>query len=421
MKEARSELVRIDSKGEAHPIGLVASQRMRARSGAFRMLPAPDHIVFMRFTGEDGRRDDSDGPVVRLAGEITSPGAMCDVLAMVAQTSWRGELVVHDGDTTRSLFFEQGYVIGALTTREDERLGMVLYRFGAINRDQLESLLERVDWGQRIGESAVELGILTQEQVYEFTRKQVQEVVFATLTVSDGAFFFLDGFDDGRLSSRHAVSANGLLMDGVTRLDELRYFRERIPSADFIPEKVKGAPEPPREFLALLQLIDGRQSIEELGRATGQGEFETTKAIYQLLRSKQVVLHPPRLGGGPESIVQTANAALMAIFGALESSGKAQQVRDNLASFAVGAGVYDLLFRNAGPDPHGVLAPEGVTKNLSIVAIGADKETILRQMLHEYASFALFSAGAALGHGREAELNRIVGPVLAQLRPKARG
>src|SRR6187431_2392520 len=104
MKEARDELVRIDARGEAHPIGAVASQRMRARAGAYRVLPSPSHVVFMRYTGEDGRRDAEDGAIVRLSGEVTAPGALCDVLALLAQTGWRGELVVLDGDDVRSVF-----------------------------------------------------------------------------------------------------------------------------------------------------------------------------------------------------------------------------------------------------------------------------------------------------------------------------
>src|SRR5688572_23151646 len=104
MRDGRQELVRIDSRGEAHPIGVVASQRMRARAGAYRLLPAPGHVVFMRFTGEDGRRDAEDGAVVRLAGEVTAPGMVCDVLALLGQTGWRGELVVLEGDSVRSIF-----------------------------------------------------------------------------------------------------------------------------------------------------------------------------------------------------------------------------------------------------------------------------------------------------------------------------
>jgi hypothetical protein len=419
MKEPRDELVRIDDKGEAHPIGVVASQRMRAREGTYRMLPAPGHVVFMRFTGEDGRRDATDGALVRLSGEISGPGAMCDVLAMIAQSGWRGELVVLDGETFRSIFFEQGFVVGANTTVEEERLGTVLYRFGAINEEQHQLLGERVDAGRRVGEACVELGLVTQEKLFEYIKRQVEEVVFATLTVNDGTFFFLDGFDDGRLATHLNVNASALLMDGVTRLDEMQYFRQKIPDAEYVPMKLEGAGDPPEELVEVYGLIDGRTNLEQLGRLTGRGEFETTKAVYQLVQSKHVKVLPPQAMGGPEVIVMIANSALRTIFEVVETSDQAARVHQNLASFAVGAGVYDILFRNAGPDETGALDAEAVAANLLVVASGSDPASILRQMLYEYVSFALFSAGAALGSQKEAELNRQVAPILTQLRPDA--
>src|SRR5262245_14168226 len=107
MDDERDELVRIDSTGAAHPVGKIASQRLRARQGAFRLMPAPRHIVVMRYVGEDGRRDEVDGPVFRLSGEITSAGTLCDIVALIGQAGWKGELAVMDGATSRSIFFEQ--------------------------------------------------------------------------------------------------------------------------------------------------------------------------------------------------------------------------------------------------------------------------------------------------------------------------
>jgi hypothetical protein len=173
MRDGKAELVRIDNRGEAHPIGAIASQRLRARAGAYRMLPAPDHVVFMRYTGEDGRRDAEDGAIVRLAGEVTAPGALCDVLALLAQTGWRGELVVLDGDDIRSVFFDQGNVVGAVTNVEAERLGAVLYRYGVIDGDARDRIMELVKAGKRFGAAAIELGVLKQDQIYASISKQV--------------------------------------------------------------------------------------------------------------------------------------------------------------------------------------------------------------------------------------------------------
>src|SRR5690606_33987894 len=240
VRDLRDELVRIDARGEVHPIGVAASQALRARTGTFRMLPSPPHVVLLRYTGEDGRRDAGDGAVVRLAGEITSPGAMCDVLAMLAQTGWRGELVVLDGGQSRSLYLEGGNVVGVRTNVEEERLGMVMYRFGAITQAQHEEIQQKVGEGQRFGASGVALGIFTQDKVYACIGKQVEEVVFKCLAVADGTFYFLDGFDASELVSRHSVSAGALLMEGVTRLDEMRYFRQKVPSSDHVPTPLEG-------------------------------------------------------------------------------------------------------------------------------------------------------------------------------------
>jgi hypothetical protein len=160
-------------------------------------------------------------------------------------------------------------------------------------------------------------------------------------------------------------------------------------------------------------------SVEEIGRATGLGEYDTTKAVYGLVQSKHVEMHPPRASGGPTALVKAANGALLAIFRAAENGGNLAEVRDSLASFAVGAGVYDMLFRGAGPNAQGELDADRVAQNAVIVAGGADPDHVLKQMLHEYVSFALFTVGAALGSGAESEVTRAVTPFLATLRPQA--
>jgi hypothetical protein len=418
MREPKAELVRIDARGQAHPIGNVASHRMRARAGTFRILPAPNHIVFMRYTGEDGRRDPDDGAVVRLSGEVTAPGALCDVLALLAQTGWRGELVVLDDDSVRSVFFERGNVVGASTNVDDERIGSVLYRFGAIDDEGRDGILEACKSGKRFGEAAVELSLVTRDGLYQYIQKQIQEIVYATLLVDDGTFFFLEGFDDSRLVSHHTLSANALLMDAVTRMDEVRYFHQKIPSLEHVPVLVANRKNPPEEFSKVYEAVDGLMSVEELGRATGLGEFEVCKQLYGLVQSHHVAIHPPRLSGGPTALVETANGALLEIFRAAEAGGKEAELRESLEAFAVGAGVYDILFRGAGPDDSGALDAHRVAENAAIVAAGADSHHVLKQLLHEYVSFAVFSTGAVLGSEVEAALKRTVAPMLAALLPQ---
>lgn len=418
MRELRDELIRIDAQGVAHPIGTVASQRMRPHQGTYRLLPGPDHVVFMRFTGDDGRVDQDDGELVRLAGEITAPGIICDILALLAQTGWRGILCVHEDATTRRLFLERGDVIGVQTNAPRERLGQVMYRYGMLSEADLTRVEQAVSSGRRFGEVAIELGVVQKEQIYKAFRQQIEEVTYGAMTVSDGTFFFLDGLDEAKLPARQVVSVNALLMDGVTRMDEGKYFQEKIPSKEYVPQRVEGGEAPP-ELASVWAHVDGKSSVEEIGRATGLGEFETTKKLFAMVQAKMVTIQPPRMSGGPEAIAAAANDVLTAAFRAAEETGQSAELRRSLEAFTVGAGVfYDMLFRGAGPDAQGRLDAARIAQNAALVSQGGDEEQTLRQLLFDYASFALFSVGAAVGKEREAELVRAVGGVLGRLRPQ---
>jgi hypothetical protein len=417
MSDARAELVRINDKGEAHPIGVVASRRLRARVGAYRVLPAPKHVVFMRYTGEDGRRDDEDGAIVRLAGEITAPAGLCDVMAMLAHTRWRGELAVLSTDAERAIFMENGNVVGAETTAADERLGSVMYRYGAMDDAQYQKVMQRVEAGARFGDAAIELGVSSREQVYAYLGKQIEEIVYAAMAVDDGTFYFLEGFDHERLVSHHTLSANMLLMDGVTRLDEIRYFRQKIPDADWVVFGRDRTSAPAAEFVAVLAAVDGKLTIAELGRTTGLGEFETTKAVYALIQSGHVSVRPPRVSGGPKALVGIANSALSAIHRHVDAGGQGNGFRGSLASFVAGGGIYDMLFRGAGPQEDGTLDADVVVENVAALH-GGDPDEYLKDKLHEYMSFALFCAGGLLGSGGEVALTRELESLFGSLQPR---
>ena len=429
MDDERLELVRIDSTGTAHPVGKTASQRMRARQGAFRLMPAPAHLVVMRFVGEDGKRDAEDGPIFRLAGEITAAGAICDVVSLIGQAGWKGELCVLTGDSSRSLFFERSHVISAHSTAAGERLGEVLYRYGALTEAQIATAARAVSSETRFGEAAVKLGFITRERLFQLMARQVEEIVFAVLLVGDGMFYFLDTYDEARLAARQNLQVNALLMDGVRRMDETRYFRDRIPSDQHVPARVVTREPPPVEFTRVFEAVDGARPVAEICRVVGQGEFEVTQVLFQLVQSGHVIVHAPRPTGSA-AIVALFNQAIAMILGEVDTTRHGREVREQLASFATGAGVYDALFRRAGPAADGTLVAERIVENIVVLAGPEQGETMLAQWLYEYASFAMFVAepflrpsegpGAARkGDTTGAGLAKKVAELIAPLAPKS--
>jgi hypothetical protein len=419
---SRDELVRIDDTGVLHPVGKVASQRMRARRGAFRMMPAPEHVLFLRYVGEDGQRDEDDGAVVRLAGEVTTPGALCDIVALVAQAGWKGELVVVSGDAVRSLFFDAGNILAAQTNVEAEGLGALAYRWGALSQAPFRepdegSLHPTPEDGRLLGEAMVKQGLLSPEKLFELLAKQAKEIAFATLLASDGMFYFLDRYDEARVGLRHHVSANNLLMEGVQRMDEAKYFRERIPSESHVPVPVLGRREPDAELVPVLRACDGHRSVLEIGRASGLSEFEATRAIFQLIQAGNVTISAPTPHGA-EALVAIFNDAIATIFSAAERVSKAPSLRDHLASFASSIGLYDALFAGAGPKSNGTLDPTKIGHNVKVLA-GSDPDTMLSRWLYEYVAFALFDASSQLSRADEQLLSSEVSDRISLLAPKS--
>lgn len=416
MRKPQDDLVLIDGNGVATPQGRHANTAMRSRVGAYRLMPTPQHVVFMRFTGQDGRRDEEDGAIVRLAGEITQPGTMCDVLALVAQANWRGELTVRDGDHNRSIFIDAGNVICATSDVEEERFGRILYRFGAIDEVQLKHTLEKKKGRDiRFGEMAVELGILTHNQVYTYLGKQAEEIVMAAMTVGDGMFCFLEGFDRDALSFHHSLNVGGLLMDGVTRMDEMRYFRQRVPSGDYVAKRLETERPPPSECRVIYEAIDGVLSVIELGRVLGLGEFATTKQLFQLIQSKHVVVEKPRMRGGPIEVVETANAVLRQVHQEADSAGKGTILRNNLASFV--DATYEHLFQSAGPGEKGAFDSQRVVDNARVLFAGASVERELKLLLYDYVQFAVFTAGSLVRRAKDQGIGKQVEPLMSRLRP----
>ncbi|MFO0616075.1 MAG: DUF4388 domain-containing protein [Polyangiaceae bacterium] len=417
MSEERSDLVRIDTTGAAHPVGRQASQWMRQRQGTFRLMPGPPHLVFMRYVGEDGKRDAEDGAVCRLAGEITTPGTLCDVVSLVAQAGWRGELIVQSGPTTRNVYFETGQVVSAHSTAEGERLGEVLYRYGVLTEAQVAEVAKAVTPELRFGEAAVKLGYISRERLFQAMQRQCEEVVYAVLLVSDGMFYVLDNYDETRLMARMNLSVSSLLMEGVRRMDETRYFRERIPSEEHVPARVPNKQAPTEEnLLPVYEAIDGNRNIQEICRVVGQGEFEVTQALFQMLQSNTVVVHPPR-PTGKNALVARFNEAMALLITAVTEAGRLPEIREQLSSFASGAGVYDVLFQGAGPAADGTVNADRIGENVAMLVGPAESEAMLSQWLYEYSSFGLFVAEPILRQG-EGGVTKKVAELIAPLAPK---
>ncbi|MBX3213238.1 MAG: DUF4388 domain-containing protein [Labilithrix sp.] len=404
----RDDLLRVDGTGTVHPVGRAASQLLRPRAGEWRLIPSPRELIIARsMSGGDA--------VLKLAGEIRTPGALSDIVSLAAQSQWTGELILLAEVGTRSFYFEHGTIIHASTTVAEERLGETLYRFGVITREQLDKIITvSTETKKRLGETAIDLGIVPADRLYAMMARQVEEVFYAAVHVSEGSFYFFDRYEEKNIIRRHNLNAGGLLIEAARRMDEMRFFREKIPNDGFIPVPVPGK-KPPDDLVDMFSKIDGTRSIADLGRALGQLEFEVTRGAFQLVSSGCVFVVAPR-PRGPEAIVETFNPALAAIHERCDVAGKGADLRDGLSRFATGGGIYDPLFMGAGPLQDGTLKPNRIANNIAALA-GEEPDAWLVGLMNDYVGFALFQAESLLPRDQQSSLMAHVMEILKPVRP----
>ena len=411
------DLVMIEAGGRVRPIGESAAVRFQAREGMFHVLPSPPHLVVLREAVTPGGT--ADPRACRLSGQLTTPGALSDILGLCATAAWTGELQVYDTAGARSLYMEEGIVVGASTTVASERLGQVLYRYGVLTIGQVDACLIHAVATARFGEAAVKLGLVKREKLFEMLARQIEEIVRGALLVENGYFYFLDSFDGSVLAARHALPLSVLVRDGIRWLHEAKHLRGRIPSMDHVPLAIGPSPSHEPELARLHSAIDGARSVGDIARVLGMGELDVLRAMFPLVHHGLVVIQPPRVP--PEKAVAACNDAVSLILRELDAMDLGDEVRAQLAERAC-TPPYAQLFAGAGPHDDGSFTPRTVAENLPRSGVATQDE--LSRLLREYAGYALFLARPHLQRARLAKegnaprLSHRVAALLEPIRPE---
>ncbi len=215
---------------------------------------------------------------------------ICQLLALGRKT---GCLTITDRSNFGYIYFEAGRVIFASVLNRPDRLGELLVKNGAISREGLSRAMEEQSRqaGKRLGEILVELGSLSQEEVEKWITVQIQEAVYHLFGWNQGSFHFNpdERPEEGQVFLV-SLNADGLLMEGARRVDEWSLIEKKISSMELIFKLVRDPQEQDDVALSsnqkkLLPLLDGTRSVNELVRDSGLVEFETGKALYELIQA----------------------------------------------------------------------------------------------------------------------------------------
>ncbi len=220
--------------------------------------------------------------------------SLADILQLLAMGRKTGCLTVTDRSSFGYVYLDGGRVIYANVLNRPDRLGELLVRNGAIDREALSQAMEQQarEPGRRLGQILVDQGKLTNEELLRFITIQIEEAVYHLFAWERGSFQFdADARPDPENASHVSISAESLLLEGARRVDEWSHIEKKIPSMQvvFSREERSGGEEGERELtsaqVTLLELVDGNRTVEELVHESGLVEFDVAKALFGLLQA----------------------------------------------------------------------------------------------------------------------------------------
>ncbi len=416
----------IDENGEVTTSSRAARRRLAAVAGRWRLLPAAGDLLIWQRDGELAEK-----ARVALAGEIDGSGTLANVLNFLHFSQWDGALSVVAGAMRKTLHFRRGVLLSAASNLPEDRLGALLVRFGQITDDALVAAVREVTPQRRLGTVLVERGLVTTHDLYEAVRRQVEEIFFSMLLVKQGAFYFTKQTDDAQVTSRLHLDTQSLLLEGLRRIDEMSYFRAKIPSGQTVLARRSPAPaeEPKGVALTVYRLVDGEKTVDAIARDAKLGEFATTKAAFELVQTAHAQVRDPeelRRDVVPDAalppdaagaIIDAYNGAFARLWGALSAKGKLGALRDSVVTFLAGSVRFAELLRDVNVGDDGKLPRRQLLGNVDGLPEG-ERLSLLQTALSELLMFALFVAGDAIDRREEQELHERVSRALERL-PRA--
>lgn len=210
------------------------------------------------------------------------------VIRRIQREKLSGTLSVFRGDQVRQLVFENGELYTARSSREEHRIGATLVRWGYITDENLQEALEtQKTTHQRIDSILVEKGLVTRVVVESEARRQMEQIVFSTLSWPDGTFHFEANTGPLELDVAASLSQE-MIIEGIRRIPESEQFLDLLGDLTAIPTLTRDAMSSGtlrllRDAMGVISHIDGISSLKQLLDSSAIPGSASAKILYSLL------------------------------------------------------------------------------------------------------------------------------------------
>src|SRR6185295_2242921 len=268
----------------------------RGHAGDARRPRLPRGVRGLSRSDPAHRRRPRGGDMPLLKGDVEILG-LGNLLQLLAMNHKEGILtLIRESDRKTIHFATKGMRLLSSSMKRINKLGKILLRRKRISKEDLDALLkEQKLLGWKLGQIAVESGLVQKKDVEEALREQIEEEIFDMFMWQQAAFEFAEGRAPKQEESNPLAGVNfdanmtGLILEAARRADELMMIRKILSDDDMsltkFPFEVQvdelGADIDVVDDI--LPLMNGRRTVREVVNGSIYPRFISMRAIYKLL------------------------------------------------------------------------------------------------------------------------------------------
>jgi len=225
---------------------------------------------------------------------------VADLLQWAANGRQTGTIRITRADLTKRIFIQNGVIVSCTSTDPREFLGHFLVSHGLIDEGDLQiGMSDQERTGDLLGQVLVERGFLTSEQLTDALRLKAEEAIFDLFTWNQGEFLFVEDELPSFELVPISLGVQGLVLEGMRRLDEWQRILEVIPSELCVPVAVAPLAGDEDEIDAgtrkVLEAVNDDRSVEDICLHTHSSAFFVCEILFREQQGGRLKMVRPRV------------------------------------------------------------------------------------------------------------------------------
>lgn len=249
--------------------------------------------------------------------------SFADILQLISLQRKTGVLTLKNEENVVTISFLDGCIVGSssLNQHPEDRIGLILLKKGELTAAELDAALRKQEETlQRLGRILIDHHVVQAESVRTALQQQILQIIYRVFKWDDGDYHFSQETDvDYDRDLMHPMAADSIIMEGARMTDEWPFIDQKLPNREVVftrsnpdqvfevvddhdedlddlnfsfsdspdDEKPKAEKQPGEKLtetqLVVYNLVNARDSVNEMMLESPIIEFETCKALTELL------------------------------------------------------------------------------------------------------------------------------------------